>query len=131
MVFSAIYAVDEATNKVIGSCANDSCARAAPFLLFGSIFLFGGPAWWTISGARTAGRLTSRQLAWLVAVDVYLVVIGLFLWTQARDHVDQTPPLSEVLTLVAGAGLMSTAVLSAVACARRMVHLARPTASPL
>ena len=127
IVAAAGVAVDQLINKVLGSCAYGNCAASAPLLVIGGVGLFAGPAWWTISGARRAGRLTSPQLAWLVAVDVYLLVVGLSLSTQARDHLDAPSASFELPTLIAGAGVVFTASVSAVACGARMLQLRRPT----
>ena len=132
IAIGVVVAVGELTNKMIGSCAgDDSCARAAPALLFGPAFMLGGPAWWTISGARRAVRLTSRQLAWLVAVDLYLLVVGLWLWALARATVNEQPPPADVTMVVTASALVATALLSVVACGARMLELSRRPRSTL
>jgi hypothetical protein len=131
IVLAVGAAADELINKFTGSCPYESCAQGAPLLVMDAALLFGGPAWWAVSGALRARLLKRKQLVWLVVVSAYLVIVGLALWTQARDHVNETTPLDEALTLVTAGAIMSTAVVSAVACGGRIFQLRRPTSLPL
>ena len=129
IVIAAVFAAVQIRDKAVGACVGDPCARVSWALLLGSAFMFGPPAWWTISGARRAGVLTSRQLAWLLAVDVYLVVVGLWLLLWARATANNQQALSEVLTIVTAFALLATALVSAGACGARILDVSRPARS--
>jgi len=134
IVIAIAVAIDELVNKLVGSCAYGSygsCAWFAAPLVIGAVLLFGGPAWWAVSGARRAGLLRIRQLAWLLAVNAYLIVLGLDLWAQAWAHGNAQPPLSEALTVVTAWAVVSTALVSTVACGARILQLRRRASSPL
>lgn len=122
------YAV---VDKLVGSCAYGTCAGFVPGLVLEAVILFAGPVWWTVSGARRAGLLTVRQLAWLLAVNAYLVGVGLELWAQAREHLNEQAPLSEALTVLTAFAVVSTALVSSVTCAGRILRLRRRARSAL
>jgi hypothetical protein len=125
IVVAVVVSVDEVVSRLSGSCTLESCARAGPLLVIGAVFVFGGPIWWATSGASRASRLRRRQLAWLLAVNVYLVMVGLVFWAQARAHGNQMAPLSEAVLVFVACALVSTAVLSAVVCTGRIVEIRR------
>ena len=131
IVVAVAVSVDELVDRLTGSCKFDySCSRVGPLLVMEAALLFGGPAWWAISGASRAHLLRKRQLAWLLAVNCYLVVVGLVLWTQALDHATQEAPLSEALSLAMASALVSTALLSSLVCVGRIVQLPSSTTPP-
>ncbi len=103
-------------------CDRENCAGGMGIVFLGyAIFLFAGPLWWAASGARRAAHLTARNLAWLITVDLYLVIAAVFAYAIFKGDGVPFDGLATLLLLV----LVPPALLSAALCAERIWRLRR------
>lgn len=119
---------DALIGRLIGSCTNPPCDAASVIVLGQVAFLFGGPLWWAVAGAKRAGGLATRQLGWLVVVDIYLVAIGLAFAVLNRQT---TSPGLRSVFLSAFLAVIFAAVISFAACAARLFELREGSRLPM